>query len=310
MPVLNFMRWRKPAMIFSFLMLLGSTVLLITRGLEYGLDFTGGTQIELGYPGPVDPGEVRELFEQAGLKNPVVVNFGSEADIMIKLQENLSVAAEGEEQAQTSLNQRILELVGADVEIRRIDYVGPQVGEELKNDGVLGMLMAMLLVMFYVAVRFQYKFSIGAVLALAHDVLVTLGLFSLFRLEVDLTVLAAVLAVIGYSLNDTIVVFDRIRENLRLIRKAPTVEVINISLSQTFIRTQITSLTTLLVLFALLIAGGQLIHNFALALIIGVVIGTYSSIYVAVGILLTMDLQREDLLPTVKEGAAEFDGLP
>jgi len=195
------------------------------------------------------------------------------------------------------------------LDLRRVDYVGPQVGEELREDGGLGMLTALAIVMLYVAIRFQYKFSLGAVAALVHDVIITLGFFSISGLEFDLTVLAAVLAVVGYSLNDTIVVSDRIRENFRLLRVSDSKAVINESLTQTLGRTLITSITTLLVLLALYFFGGELIHNFAVALIVGVLIGTYSSIYVAANILLSLDMTREDLLPPEKEGA-EFDGLP
>lgn len=307
MKIINFMKLRKLFVVFSVVLVLGSCYSLMTKGLVLGLDFTGGTQIELGYPHPVKPQQVREQLEQAGFTNPVVVNFGAETDILIKLQES---AESGAADDAGNLETRVTAIVGDQVELRRIDYVGPQVGEELRDEGGLGLLVALLAIMLYVAVRFQYKFSVGAVVALAHDVIITLGFFSFFGLEFDLTVLAAVLAVIGYSLNDTIVVFDRVRENFRLIRKATSIEVVNESLTQTLVRTLITSLTTLLVLIALFVVGGQLIHNFSIALIVGVCIGTYSSIYVAVSMLLAMNIQREDLLPPVKENDEEFDGLP
>ncbi|MDG1312182.1 MAG: protein translocase subunit SecF [Porticoccaceae bacterium] len=291
--VYNFMGIRKYAVVFSVVMLLVSSLSLYTQGLVLGLDFSGGTQIEVGYEQPADVGELREKLEAAGFDSPVVVHFGAETDVLIRMQ--------GE--PDQSLSDRVYTALRADgdkVELRRVDFVGPKIGEELRDDGGLGMLTALAIVMLYVAIRFQFKFSVGAVLALAHDVIITLGVFSLARLEFDLTVLAAVLAVVGYSLNDTIVVSDRIRENFRKIRKATPVEVINESLSQTLWRTINTSVTTLLVLLALFFIGGELIHNFAIALMIGVGIGTYSSIYVAATVMLAMNIDREDLLESVK----------
>ena len=265
------------------------------------MDFSGGTQIEVGYEQPADVGELRAKLETAGFDNPVVVHFGAETDVLIRMQ--------GE--PDQTLAERVYNVLQADgdkVELRRVDFVGPQIGEELRDDGGLGMLTALGVVMLYVAIRFQLKFSVGAVPALAKDVIITLGVFSLARLEFDLTVLAAILAVVGYSLNDTIVVSDRIRENFRKIRKATPVEVINESLSQTLWRTINTSVTTMLVLLALFFIGGELIHNFAIALMIGVGIGTYSSIYVAATVMLAMNVDREDLLEPV-EGEL-VDDLP
>jgi preprotein translocase subunit SecF len=287
--------------VFSALMLVVSSWSLYTQGLVLGLDFSGGTQIEVGYDQPADVGELREKLETAGFDNPVVVHFGSETDVLIRLQ--------GE--PDQKLAEQVVEVLqGEDeqIDLRRVDFVGPQIGEELREDGGLGMLTALAIVMLYVAIRFQLKFSVGAVLALAHDVIITLGIFSLARFEFDLTVLAAVLAVVGYSLNDTIVVSDRIRENFRKIRKASPVEVINESLSQTLWRTINTSATTMIVLLALFFIGGELIHNFAIALMIGVGIGTYSSIYVAATVMLALNVDREDLLETV-EGEL-VDDLP
>jgi len=292
---------RRYAVVFSALMLVVSSWSLYTQGLVLGLDFSGGTQIEVGYDQPADVGELREQLETAGFDNPVVVHFGSETDVLIRLQ--------GE--PDQKLAEQVVEVLqGEDeqIDLRRVDFVGPQIGEELREDGGLGMLTALAVVMLYVAIRFQLKFSVGAVLALAHDVIITLGIFSLARFEFDLTVLAAVLAVVGYSLNDTIVVSDRIRENFRKIRKASPVEVINESLSQTLWRTINTSATTFIVLLALFFIGGELIHNFAIALMIGVGIGTYSSIYVAATAMLALNLDREDLLETV-EGEL-VDDLP
>lgn len=305
--IIDFMGQRKLAAIFSILLIVGSIVSLSTKGLVLGLDFTGGTQIEVGYSHPADLANIRSQLSESGFDNPVVIHFGSERDVLIRLQGKPEVG----------LSDNVLQALGdaeqsngdKGIDLRRVDYVGPQVGEELREDGGLGMLAALAIVMLYVAIRFQYKFSLGAVAALVHDVIITLGFFSITRMEFDLTVLAAVLAVVGYSLNDTIVVSDRIRENFRLLRVSDSKEVINESLTQTLGRTLITSFTTLLVLLSLFFFGGELIHNFAVALIVGVFIGTYSSIYVAANILLGLGMTREDLLPPEKEGE-EFDGLP
>ena len=299
--VYNFMGIRKYAVIFSAILLTVSAWSLYTQGLVLGLDFSGGTQIEVGYDSPADVSALRQKLENAGFKNPVVVQFGPETDVLIRLQ--------GEpDQELAEQMVEVLKTDGQEIDLRRVDFVGPQIGEELREDGGLGMLAALAVVMLYVAVRFQLKFSVGAVLALAHDVIITLGIFSLARFEFDLTVLAAILAVVGYSLNDTIVVSDRIRENFRKIRKASSIEVINESLSQTLWRTINTSATTMLVLLALFFIGGELIHNFAIALMIGVAIGTYSSIYVAATVMLALNVDREDLLETV-EGEL-VDDLP
>ena len=299
--IYNFMGLRKYAVVFSSLLLAVSVWSLYSQGLVLGLDFSGGTQIEVGYEQPADVSALRQQLTTAGFENPVVVHFGSETDVLIRLQ--------GEpDQALSEKVLAVLKSSGDQLELRRVDFVGPQIGDELREDGGLGMLTALAVVMLYVAIRFQLKFSIGAVLALVHDVIITLGIFSLARLEFDLTVLAAVLAVVGYSLNDTIVVSDRIRENFRKIRQASPVEVINESLSQTLWRTINTSVTTMLVLSALFFIGGELIHNFAIALMIGVGIGTYSSMYVAASIMLTLKLDREDLLEHV-EGEL-VDDLP
>tara|TARA_B110001452_G_scaffold54615_2_gene42007 strand:- start:8933 stop:9847 length:915 start_codon:yes stop_codon:yes gene_type:complete len=299
--IYNFMGLRKYAVVFSSLLLAVSVWSLYSQGLVLGLDFSGGTQIEVGYEQPADVSALRQQLTTAGFENPVVVHFGSETDVLIRLQ--------GEpDQALSEKVLAVLKSSGDQLELRRVDFVGPQIGDELREDGGLGMLTALVVVMLYVAIRFQLKFSIGAVLALVHDVIITLGIFSLARLEFDLTVLAAVLAVVGYSLNDTIVVSDRIRENFRKIRQASPVEVINESLSQTLWRTINTSVTTMLVLSALFFIGGELIHNFAIALMIGVGIGTYSSMYVAASIMLTLNLDREDLLEHV-EGEL-VDDLP
>lgn len=300
--VVNFMGQRKVAFILSIFLIIGSIVSFGTKGLVLGLDFTGGTQIEVGYQESANLIDIRAQLTKAGFEAPVVVHFGSERDVLIRMQGK----------PESGLSDAVLQALQTNqpnVVLRRVDFVGPQVGEELREDGGLGMLVALLVVMMYIAIRFQYKFSLGAVVALTHDVIITLGFFSVTGLEFDLTVLAAVLAVIGYSLNDTIVVSDRIRENLRLLRISNIETVINKSLTQTLGRTLVTSLTTLLVLVSLFLFGGELIHNFAIALIVGVFIGTYSSIYVASNMLLTLGLQREDLMPSEKEDA-EINELP
>ncbi len=300
--VINFMSQRKLASILSIFLIVGSIVSFGTKGLVLGLDFTGGTQIEVGYQESADLIDIRTQLTKAGFETPIVVHFGSERDVLIRMQGK----------PESGLSDTVLEALQINQPnaiLRRVDFVGPQVGEELQEDGGLGMLLALLIVMMYITIRFQYKFSLGAVTALAHDVIITLGFFSVTGLEFDLTVLAAVLAVIGYSLNDTIVVSDRIRENLRLLRISNVEAVINESLTQTLGRTLVTSLTTLLVLVSLFLFGGELIHNFAIALIVGVFIGTYSSIYVASNMLLVLGLQREDLIPSEKEDA-EVNELP
>jgi len=250
---------------------------------------------------PADVEKLRGQLESNGFEKPIVVHFGSDRDVLIRLQGK-------PEQGLSDQVYKALQSHGETVELRRVDYVGPQIGEELREDGGLGMLAALIMVMLYIAMRFQLKFSIGAVLALAHDVIITLGFFSITQLEFDLTVLAALLAVIGYSLNDTIVVSDRIRENFRKIRETAAAEIINESLSQTLWRTLNTSFTTMLVLISLFFLGGELIHNFAIALMVGVTIGTYSSIYVAATVMLAMNIDREDLL--VPEKGELVDDLP
>ncbi|GAB5380325.1 MAG: protein translocase subunit SecF [Aliiglaciecola sp.] len=303
----NFMSLRIPAMILSGLLIIGSLVSLSINQLNWGLDFTGGTLIEVGYDQPAKLDEIRVNLESAGFGDAVVQNFGSSEDVLIRLAPREGVKAEevGDEVLKT------LRATGDNVDMRRIEFVGPNVGEELTEQGGLAMLTALICILIYVAMRFEWRFALGSVTALAHDVIITLGLFSVLQLEFDLTVLAAVLAVIGYSLNDTIVVSDRIRENFRKIRKGEPVEIINISLTQTLNRTIITSLTTILVLLALFFKGGALIHGFATALLFGVVIGTYSSIYVASLVALMLGISKEDLMPTVveKEGA-DLDPMP
>lgn len=300
---IDFMRLGLPFTVFSILMVLVSLGAIAVKGLNFGLDFSGGTLVELGYEEPVPLSAIREQLSQSGFERAVVVNFGAETDVLVRLPVDQS--ADVGQQVIAALQQQ----AGGPIELRRVEFVGPQVGEELREQGGLALLLALGLVMLYVAVRFQFKFAVGAALSLLHDAIVAVGFFALFQWEFDLTVLAAVLAVIGYSLNDTIVVFDRIRENFRLIRKTDTREVVNISLTQTLGRTLATSGTTLAVLLALFFVGGEALRGFSVALIIGIGVGTYSSIYVASAILVWTKLTKEDLMPPVKEGA-EVDNRP
>ena len=301
MKVINFMGQRKLAILFSLVLLTVAGASLAIIQLKWGLDFTGGTLVEVHYSETADLNGIRETMDGGGYAGAVVVSFGTDRDVLIRLPEGYS---DSEGAAILALLQ---DSFAGDVELRRIEFVGPQVGDELREQGGLAMLLALGLVMLYIAFRFQFKFAVGAVVALVHDVVITLGFFSVMGMEFDLTVLAALLAVIGYSLNDTIVVSDRIRENFRKIRKADPVEVINISLTETLGRTLVTSLTTLLVLIALALFGGEMINGFAIALIVGVAIGTYSSIYVAANALLIMGVSKEDLMIPVKEGAEQED---
>lgn len=298
----NFMGVRKIAAALSIVLILISIASLAFQGLKLGLDFTGGTLIEVAYENAADVNTIRKTLEEGGYRDVVVQHFGSEQDVLVRMSEAY----------RANLGDEVLKTLQAateeEVVLRRAEFVGAQVGEELRDQGGLALLLALAVVMVYVAARFQFKFSVGAVVALIHDVIIILGIYSVFQLEFDLTVLAALLAVIGYSLNDTIVVSDRIRENFRIIRQMLPIDIINRSLTQTLGRTLITSLTTLLVLLALLWVGGELIYYFALALTIGVVVGTYSSIYVAANVLLTMEISREDLIPPETE--EEIDDRP
>ncbi|WP_438863593.1 protein translocase subunit SecF [Neptunicella sp.] len=298
---IKFMKLRLPAQIFSGVLILISIFSLSTNSLNWGLDFTGGTLIEVGYQQPAKLDNIRKQLENASYTDAVVQNFGTSEDVLIRLAPREGVKA-------STLGDEVLSALRSDgdqVDMRRIEFVGPNVGDELAEQGGLAMLTALLCIMFYVAVRFEWRLALSSVIALAHDVIITLGLFSVLQLEFDLTVLAAVLAVIGYSLNDTIVVFDRIRENFLKIRKAEPEEVIDTSLTQTMSRTIITSGTTILVLVALFFKGGALIHGFATALLFGIFIGTYSSIYIASAIALMLGVKKEDLMPSEveKEGA-------
>jgi preprotein translocase subunit SecF len=301
--VVNFMKQRYVALIFSALLLLCSIISLGVNGLQFGLDFTGGLQLEAQFSDKADLVEIRKRLSENNFDDAVVVYFGADTEVMVRMQQVLSPGIE--EKILSVLEQT----TNSAVLVKRIEFVGPQVGDELRDQGGLGLLFALAVVMIYVSLRFQFKFAVGAVAALIHDVIVVLGFFSFFKIGFDLTVLAAVLAVIGYSLNDTIVVSDRIRENFRKVRNASPIEIIDVSLTQTLGRTLVTSLTTLLVLLALFFFGGELIHAFAIALIVGIIVGTYSSIYVAANVLLFMNIAKEDLIVPEKEGA-ELDEIP
>ncbi len=295
----DFLGKRWLALVLSSLLLLASVGSIVTRGLNLGLDFTGGTLVEVAYPKAVDLESIRKSLDGAGFSNPLVQYFGTARDVLIRL-------APKEGMNGSEISSRVIDALHSSgepgVELRRVEFVGPQVGDELTEDGGLAVLYALLGILVYVTLRFEKRFAVGAVAALIHDVIITVGIFSLLQLPFDLTILAAILAVIGYSLNDTIVVFDRVRENFRKIRKGSAQEVMNISINETLSRTLITSLTTLLVLFALFFLGGEVIHGFATALILGIFVGTYSSIYVASTAALALGISRTDMLPVSKEG--------
>ena len=299
----RFMQFRKIAAIISAILFLASILSLGLKGLNLGLDFSGGTLVEVTYEKPVSLESIRDDLSDNGYADSQVVNFGTNLDVLIKV---------ADQDGNSSVGEDIFNILNSSesaIELKRVEFVGPQVGEELRDQGGLGMLVALFMILLYVAFRFQYKFGLGAVAALGHDVVIILGCFSIFAWDFDLTVLAALLAVIGYSLNDTIVVSDRIRENFRTERVLEPIDMIDLSLNQTLGRTIITSLTTLLVLFALFFFGGELIKGFSLALILGVLIGTYSSIYVVANMLLSLSLTQEDLAIPEPEGA-DFDNMP
>jgi preprotein translocase subunit SecF len=297
------MKYRKVAGIASLIIFLVSVLSLSFRGLSLGLDFSGGTLVEITYENPVNLELIRETLVINGFEDSQVVNFGTNLDVLIKV---------ADQNGNSSIGDSVYGLLNSNGfvgELKRVEFVGPQVGAELRDQGGLGMLVALFMILMYVAFRFQYKFALGAVTALGHDVVIILGLFSIFAWDFDLTVLAALLAVIGYSLNDTIVVSDRIRENFRTLREMEPQAMIDLSLNQTLGRTIVTSLTTLLVLFALFIFGGEMIKGFSLALILGVLVGTYSSIYVVANMLMSLTLIQDDLAIPEPEGA-DFDELP
>jgi preprotein translocase subunit SecF len=309
----NFMGVRRAAAMGSLLLVLISLGSLATRGLDFGLDFTSGTSVRLNFSESVAIGEVNTALAEGGYNDAVVVSFGSDRDIRIILPVDESVAEADQASQAVRVGETITALLAsstaADITLEGYDYVSAKVGTELAEQGGLGMLVALGIIMVYIAVRFQFKFSVGAVVALAHDLIITLGLFSVFGMEFNLNTLAAMLAIIGYSLNDTIVVSDRIRENFRRLRSGSPADMVNVSLNQTLGRTIITSFTTLLVLVSILLVGGESTQGFAIALIIGVVVGTYSSIYIASNVILMMNVTREDLMIPIKEGS-ELDDIP
>lgn len=303
---INFIGNRKIALIFSCVLTVISIASLAVRGLQMGIDFTGGTLIEVGYQQPADLTVLRKTLDDAGFNDATVQNFGTTKDVLIRLKLHEGVSSK-------DLSDKVLEVINKSTaepaSLRRVEFVGPQVGDDLAEDGFLALLYSTIGILIYVAWRFEWKFSVGSVIATFHDVIVTMGFFSLLGLEFDLTVLAAILALIGYSLNDTIVVYDRIRENFKLLRNRSTEEIMNISINETLSRTIMTSVTVLLVLLSLFFLGGEVIHNFSIVLLFGVFFGTYSSIFIASPAALLLGISAADLMIPVKEGA-ELDSRP
>lgn len=298
-PEIDFMQWRKHFVIASVVINIFFIAVIAFRGFNFGIDFTGGTLIEVGYSETADLNEIRQALKNKGFGDSSAQHFGSSKDVLIRLAPRKDVSS-------ADISTKVFEALNSGtkqtVEMRRVEFVGPQVGEELVEKGGLALLAAMGCILVYVWLRFEKRFALGAIIALIHDVIITVGFFSLFQIQFDLTVLAAVLAVIGYSINDSIVVMDRVRDNFRRLRKGTPVEVMNISINQTLSRTMMTSFTTLLVVIALFFFGGELIHGFATALLVGIGVGTYSSVYVASASALMLGVSREDLLPAEKEG--------
>ncbi|NOY61925.1 MAG: protein translocase subunit SecF [Gammaproteobacteria bacterium] len=305
---IDFLGKRRIAMVISLLLIAISVVSFFTRGLNLGIDFTGGTIIEVGYQQPVELGGVREVLKESGYGDAIIQHFGTAKDVLIRIPPREGVASA---ELSSSVLKGLHRANPDGVEMRRVEFVGPQVGDELTEDGGLAVLWALFGILIYVAFRFEWRFAVGSVAALIHDVIITMGIFSLFQLEFDLSVLAAILAVIGYSLNDTIVVFDRIRENFRKMRKGTPTVITNTALNQMLSRTLITSMTTLLVLLALFFLGGAVIHGFSTALIIGIVVGTYSSIYIASTTVLALGVSKADMMPMqVKKEGQDLDSIP
>lgn len=302
---IDFVGRRKAAATFSGVLLVLCIGALFFPGLKFGIDFTGGTLVEVGYPEPADVNAIRNALATGGFEEAVVVHFGTTRDILVRVAPREEIdKAELSTQIETLLKAQS----GGELEMRRVEFVGPQVGEELREQGGLAMLIALVGILIYVSLRFEWRFAVGSVAALIHDVVATIGIFALMGIDFDLTVLAAVLAVIGYSLNDTIVVFDRVRENFRKIRKGTVASTVNVSLNQTLSRTLMTSFTTLVVLLALYFLGGELIRGFATALTIGVLIGTYSSVFIATSVAMGLDIKREDLMAAAKPEGLADDG--
>jgi len=304
---INFIGNRNIALIFSAVLSVIAIGSLAVRGLEMGIDFTGGTLIEVGYQQPADLTKLRNTLNTEGFSDATVQNFGTTKDVLIRLKPHEGVSS-------ADLSNKVLEAVNKTTKepaiVHRVEFVGPQVGDDLAEDGFLALLYSAIGILIYVAWRFEWKFSVGAIIATFHDVIITLGLFSVLGLEFDLTVLAAILALIGYSLNDTIVIYDRIREDFRVLRNKSTEEIMNSAINVTLSRTIITSLTVFLALVSLFFLGGQVIHNFSIALLFGVVFGTYSSIFIASPVVLLLGISAEDLIIPVKEGAELMDDRP
>jgi len=302
-PNINFMAQRKTGLVLSSVITVASILLVLFRGLNFGIDFTGGVLVEVHYPQAVELDTVRADLSRAEYENPVVQFFGTSEDVLIRLPPT-------EETNSAKVSTAILDVLKTsepNVELRRVEFVGPQVGDELTRDGSLALLLAFIAIMIYIAFRFEWKFSVGAVAALIHDAIMVMGFLSATWIEFDLTTVAAILALIGYSNNETIVIFDRVRENLLGQRRMEILDVVNLSVNQTLLRSVITHLTTLLVLSALLIVGGKSVHSFASALAVGVIVATYSSIYVSTGTAVLLGISREDLLPPER---SEIDEMP
>lgn len=305
---IDFMKWRGVAVVASLVLSIAAVVSMAWQGLNFAVDFTGGTVIEAGYPGEANLNAIRAELETAGFSNPMVQNFGTTRDVLIRL----APLDKSKGESDMALRAKVMEALNHDPankpEIQRIEFVGPQVGDDLVEGSVIALIASTIFIVIYVAWRFEYRFSLGAILATLHDITMILGFFSILQLDFDLTVLAAVLTIMGYSLNDTIVVFDRIRENFRKIRRADTLEVINLSINETLARTLMTSFLTLLTAIAMTLWGGEVLRNFGMALVVGIFVGTYSSIYVATALVFKLGISRADMLVPEKEGAA--DGRP
>lgn len=304
----NFLKHALPVSIMSAVLVLCSIVLLATKGLNWGLDFTGGTVVEMSFSTPVDLDKFRSQLTTPETSSAVVQNYGSSRDVLVRLPVKGGIGSD----AQVADIIKFAKLLDPNVVQKRVEFVGPQVGKELAEQGGLAVLVALICIMIYIAFRFEWRFATGAVAALAHDVIVTLGVFSLLQMEFDLTVLAGVLTVVGYSLNDTIVVFDRVRENFLKMRKSEPEEIVNVSITQTMSRTIITMGTTLVVVVALFLSGGSMIHGFAAALLLGISVGTYSSVYVATYLAIKLGINREHMMPVEieKEGADQPPMMP
>lgn len=321
---IDFIGSRRIPIALSILLIIGTFTVLFTKGLNFGLDFTGGTLVEMRYAEPVEVAPIRKQLSDEGLPGTIVQHFGTSRHIMVRIpvykdKDSAALSNRVVEILRQHMEEKLVEsqpgkaqrcsrtgnsgLKDCHIQVRRVEFVGPQVGEELTEQGGLALLYTLLAVLVYVMFRFEWRFAVGAIIAIAHDVLLTFGFFSVMQLEFSLSVLAAMLAVLGYSLNDTIVVFDRIRENFRKMRKGSTIEIMNTAINQTLSRTIITSTTTMLTVLSLFFLGGEIIHGFSIALIVGIIVGTYSSVYIATPAVLAMGISRADLMPVKKEGA-------